>query len=66
MREMNQTKDLLLDGHIVAQAAKLALEADAFGVVWRGQARVEGRAALGVGVVVVILTSVSMHMSDQT
>jgi hypothetical protein len=47
--------DVLLNGDVVAYAAEFSLEADPLGVVGRRGSRVEGRAALGVGIVVVVL-----------
>ncbi|KAK8924376.1 hypothetical protein VCV18_004796 [Metarhizium anisopliae] len=45
----------LLNRDVVPDAAKLALEPDAAGVIGRRENRVKGRAALRVGVVVVVL-----------
>lgn len=47
--------DLLVDGCVFSKAAEFALDGDAAWIEGRGLDGVEGRAALGVGVVVVIV-----------
>lgn len=47
--------DVLLVSRANADAAELALETDAIGVVGRGGPREEGGPALGLGVFVVVL-----------
>lgn len=46
--------NLLLDGDVVADTSELALDADPVAVVRGGLDRVEGRAALGARVLVVV------------
>lgn len=58
MRTWNDSKKnqhLLLNRHVVTDSAPFTLESDARGVIRSGGRRVEGRAALRIGVVVVVL-----------
>lgn len=47
--------DLLVDGCVLSETAEFALDGDAAWVVGSGLDGVEGRSALGVGVVVVVV-----------
>lgn len=53
--DAEKNQNLLLNRHVVADTAPFALESNARGVVWSRGRGVEGRAALRIGVVVVVL-----------
>lgn len=62
-KEKNQ--NLLLNRHVMTNAAPFTLESNARGVIWSGRRGVKGRATLRVGVVVVVLHNTASTISPQ-
>lgn len=54
-RTANEEQNLLLNRHVMTNAAPFALESNAIGVVWSRRRGVKGRATLRIGVVVIVL-----------